>query len=271
MFNSTFSMNLERLLKVITKDLEIALNISEFVKLCDSNTINSQNTKGQTALHHAISIGNLKAAIALLNHKEINPNIADREGKTPLHYAVGKNYQNLVSKLIEKGADVNIADRNKITPLHIAATNDSAEIAEILLNNKANLNTQDKDGETPLYMAATFGNFKVGKILLDNGANPNICARSSSEPTALNILLDCFLDIRGKDIPKEIFKEFTLALLKHPKINLTEYSNKPPYELKYLEINLEDILKNKHAETSGNTDIHNFDVFELTGDIIISH
>lgn len=51
MFNSTFPMNLERLIKVITKDREIALNISEFVKFCDSNTINSQNTKGQTELY----------------------------------------------------------------------------------------------------------------------------------------------------------------------------------------------------------------------------
>ena len=80
-------------------------------------------------------------------------NIADKDGVTPLSYAIKEGYEDLTSTLLERGADVNIADKDGITPLLYAIKEGYQDLTSTLLKQGADLNIADKDGVTPLSYA----------------------------------------------------------------------------------------------------------------------
>jgi hypothetical protein len=85
--------------------------------------INVQNSRGSTALHLATA-SNRKTSNQLvmrLLNKGADPNISDDWGFTPLHYAVEKKDKDLVQMIIRAGVDVNLAMRFGYTALHRAA------------------------------------------------------------------------------------------------------------------------------------------------------
>lgn len=59
-----------------------------------------------TALAFAVSKGYSEIVNSLLDHKDIQVNLADKEGNTPLSYAIFKNRGSIVEILINRGADV---------------------------------------------------------------------------------------------------------------------------------------------------------------------
>ena len=82
-----------------------------------------------TALHLATRNCMENSVIYLLN-LGVNVNAKDKEGCTPLHYAVRKSQIRLIKKLIQRGADINIPDfKRKKTPVMLAKNN--KEILEI--------------------------------------------------------------------------------------------------------------------------------------------
>jgi len=103
-----------------------------------------------------------------------NPNIQDKDGYTPLHYAAWKGHLKVVELLLEHGANPNIQDKDGYTPLHYAAWKGHLKVVELLLEHGANPNIQKHDGETPLHLAVWEGHLKVVELLLEHGANPNI-------------------------------------------------------------------------------------------------
>jgi len=108
-----------------------------------------------------------------------DPNIKDKFGKTPLHYAVYNYDIFIVNELMKHGANVNNQDINGHTPLTDAIididdqrdTNNYC-IIMTLLENGANPHLKDNDGNTPFIKALHSGNtdiinlfIKYGKIL----------------------------------------------------------------------------------------------------------
>jgi hypothetical protein len=90
-----------------------------------------------------------------------------------------------IKKLLEEGADPNIRDRGGNTPLHFAASKGCAEVARLLLRHGADPNAQDKNGETPLHVAAYGGHVDVARLLLEHGADPSIRNRDGKTPLDL--------------------------------------------------------------------------------------
>ena len=68
---------------------------------------------------------------ALLN-KRADPNVAEPDGTTPLHWAVRNNDTALVERLIRAGADVKAANRYGISAIALACESGSAAIVEKL-------------------------------------------------------------------------------------------------------------------------------------------
>jgi hypothetical protein len=87
-----------------------------------------------------------------------------------------------VKRLLEEGTDPNIRDKDGNTPLHFAASKDCAEVARLLLRHGADPNAQDKNGDTPLHAAAYWGRVDVVKLLLERGADPTVKNRGGKTP-----------------------------------------------------------------------------------------
>ena len=87
----------------------------------------------------------------------------------------------VVKLLIEAGADVDAADREQRTPLHFAVCPGPRAVA-LLLDAGANPNLKDADGLTPLHECVNFSAAEVARQLLAAGADPS--ARDGDGKTA---------------------------------------------------------------------------------------
>lgn len=87
--------------------------------------INATNEHGNTELLRACMAnmrGNHTDTIIKLLHQGADPNIADREGYTPLHYAVMKGNLAVVNVLLQKGANRDaISLSSRSTPRNLSA------------------------------------------------------------------------------------------------------------------------------------------------------
>lgn len=97
-----------------------------------------------TPFYIAVKKANANIANFLL---EKGANINAKNGadveETPLHYAVRLKQADFIALLLKHKADPNIRDKNGKTPLHLAAINDDLQAAESLINAGARGNIHD--------------------------------------------------------------------------------------------------------------------------------
>jgi ankyrin repeat protein len=117
----------------------------------------------------AVKAGDSRAARAQLT-RGADPNIADADGSTALHWAVENDDAELTQALLAAGARAQLANRHGSAPLHLAATNGNATIVPRLISAGAEVNGATPGGETPLMMAARTGDPETVKALLTHGA-----------------------------------------------------------------------------------------------------
>jgi ankyrin repeat protein len=117
---------------------------------------------------------NSLAFFKYLENLGINPNITNKEGKTPLHnLAYGNKEVTTYNYFIDKGADVNQADEKGNTPLLNAAKRNSLEIIQLLASKTKNINHTNKNGKSVLTNALG-NNPKVVEFLLEKGADVSV-------------------------------------------------------------------------------------------------
>lgn len=109
-------------------------------------------------------------------------------GQTALHKAVmldkDATPSDFVLRLLNYGADPNIQDRDGKTPLHVAVKNDDYGSVFYLLRHEANLNTQDAQGWTPLHIAVIQNYYELAKYLLEKGADSTIKDNQGGLPSS---------------------------------------------------------------------------------------
>jgi uncharacterized protein len=113
------------------------------------------------------------SAVASLLKQKVDPNSAEADGTTSLHYAVRADDLDTTDKLLRAGADAKIRNRYGITPLHLACLNGNPEMIERLLKAGADANEVSTEGETALMTASRTGKLDAVKVLLAHGANVN--------------------------------------------------------------------------------------------------
>ena len=97
---------------------------------------------------------------------------------SPIHDAAANGYLAKVKSLLKASPKlINQIDKNGATPLHYAVARNHKALAEFLMVNKANVNARDKNGTTPLHIAAAQGNKKIASILISKGADINMIDR----------------------------------------------------------------------------------------------
>lgn len=100
----------------------------------------------------------------------------DRENRSLIHYAVLADNKEAVKLLLEHNVQVNVRDNRGWTPLHYAAQNYLTEIGRLLIKAGAIIDAKDDYGNTPLWRAvfASQGKGDFIHLLLENDADPNV-------------------------------------------------------------------------------------------------
>ena len=123
-------------------------------------------------LAEAAKSGDL-ALVQKLLHQHSDPNEAEADGTTPLHWAVQKDRADIVDALLSAGAKANVKNRYGMIPLGLAVVNGNAAITQRLLKSGADPLAKVPELGAPLMAAARTGNPDVLKALLAAGANAN--------------------------------------------------------------------------------------------------
>lgn len=139
----------------------------------DPNTVSE---KGETGLTQAFKLDSYRAAKGMIALPTTNVNLANAKGETPLMMAAIKGQVDLAKALIARGADVN---REGWTPLHYAVSAPSEDgsdlqMVALLLEQHAYIDAASPNGTTPLMMAAQYGTRSAVQLLIKEGADPRL-------------------------------------------------------------------------------------------------
>ena len=168
--HQSISLNLYDLSKEMIIIAKNNLSQEEFISF-----INSGTNKGQTPLHYASFVGNIKL-IKLLIQNGADISIKTNNNFNVLHLAVMGNKITSFYYFIKKyKIDINSKDSKDNTILHLATFFNSKKLFNFLLTvKKIKINSRNKDGFTPLHFAVINRNISMIKKLLMKGAKCNI-------------------------------------------------------------------------------------------------
>jgi hypothetical protein len=183
-------------------------NASE-VKSMLKNGINSNtvDANGIPMLVLAIREKSSNVIDVLLGDKNIDVDLSDKNGETPLMMASIDGNLTLVKTLVI-GHKAQL-DHIGWTPLHYACAKGQVEVAQFLISNGATVDSMSLGNTTPLMMAVQSGNERLVKLLLDKGADFQF--RNSQGLTAIDIA-----DIYSKPWISEGLRSRWLKLYKKP-------------------------------------------------------
>lgn len=132
----------------------------------DKNYINKYGFDEISLLFFAAKFNQIFLVKQLL-HDDININITDNLGATPLFLAVQQANIEIMNLLLQQPTvDVNLSSLSE-TPLFIAVKNDNLEAINLLLQHpNVDINITNKSKSTPLFEAVKNGNVEIVKLLL---------------------------------------------------------------------------------------------------------
>ena len=221
------------LTQFIIEQLKKGMGMSATQKL--ENFINEKNKEGITALHYAVSNGNLKM-FQLLKQNGANLDAVTNTGKNIMHIASGSNQPSMLIHLfLNEAQDISSVDENGSTPLHWACYYSAEESVNYLLSLKVDINAQDKEKFTPLHLSVSNNSLKIVRLLLQKGADKNIVnnynelpidiARKKNYTEIVNILTNkeynplCTLEMPIEYIkPNDIYKKIIIFMIVVPEI-----------------------------------------------------
>lgn len=116
--------------------------------IASGEPVDKRGRKGRTPLFIAVYQGQIAAADALLD-AGADPGAVEGNGKTPLMYAAGRGYFDLLKKMIAKKPNLNWQDKRGMTAAHAAAESGIVESVRLLRDAGADIKTiRDKKGRT---------------------------------------------------------------------------------------------------------------------------
>jgi hypothetical protein len=109
-------------------------------------------------------------SLKLLISKGANVNAVDREGSTPLMYAVRGDQIGAAKLLLSSGAHIGAKDRQGRTALHFAALRGSAAMTKFLIARGASGSAKDQFGDTPLHLCAKYSGDVATEMVLSKSS-----------------------------------------------------------------------------------------------------
>uniref|UniRef100_A0A671QDT4 Histone-lysine N-methyltransferase EHMT2-like n=1 Tax=Sinocyclocheilus anshuiensis TaxID=1608454 RepID=A0A671QDT4_9TELE len=163
----------------------IVNNHVEVVKYLIQSGACVYHADGSTGLHHAAKRGNLEVLMLLLSTGQVDLNVQDSGGWTPIIWAAEHRHIDVIRALLNRGADVTLRDKEMNVCLHWASFAGSAEIAELVLNAGCPLSSVNLHGDTPLHIAAREGYTDCVTLFLSRGADIDIMNKEGDTPLSL--------------------------------------------------------------------------------------
>lgn len=131
--------------------------------------INRQNADGYTAVGIAVTLKYYGIVSALLEHPDVDVNLPNVEGASPLLIAVKNQDLSLVRKLRRAGASLTVRDIDNKTPLAITVSNGDFECFRYLVKHGASLNDKiGSFGDSILILACKKGHMAMVEMILEN-------------------------------------------------------------------------------------------------------
>ncbi|XP_033627890.1 rabankyrin-5-like [Asterias rubens] len=163
---------------VISDMMEVAVKL-----LQHGSNPDQQDTRGNSALHRAVSSRNTEVFDLLLSQKSLNLDLQNAEGDSGLWLALdptlrasGFGEDSMAAKLIRRGCSadsVNLHTGDSLLHRVCKSGLTNEDAALFLATKGASTNLANFKGETPLHAAAVNGLAKLVALLLQKGANPN--------------------------------------------------------------------------------------------------
>jgi ankyrin repeat protein len=137
----------------------------------DVNFKGPRGSMGSTALHAAVSSGDIEIVHYILSLSNVLPDQRNRYSQSPLHIAAEANSEEVVKLLLATGkVDPDAKDNFHRTPLSRAAGKGAEAVVKLLLaTGKVDPEAKEIHGQTPLNRAAEKGAEAVVKLLLATG------------------------------------------------------------------------------------------------------
>jgi len=188
--------------------LLLSADASTIIQHIRDRITSQENPNGISTLHEAASMAEfVKAIEPIITQEKEDPNVRDRNGLTPLYYAVEKQVSCCVERLL-KFADPSIHYPMKFdqTVLHLAVTLPSAKIVDLLIHAKGtDINALTSKKNTPLLTSLIMKQPAHALALIEAGADVSIPNTQGNTPLHIAIKInsvDCVraLLLHGADI-----------------------------------------------------------------------
>ncbi|MFH4973669.1 hypothetical protein AB6A40_000378 [Gnathostoma spinigerum] len=139
--------------------------IQMIIESSDRSIIDAVDRNGDTPLFYAVTLGHYECARLLLMNKA-DPNHQDYRLRSPSHCAAAKGQLRMLKMLKQFGASLEIQNHRGDIPLHEAVQSGSKDTIEWLLAmHPTSVNSSNHEGRTSLHLAAASGNLEVVVLL----------------------------------------------------------------------------------------------------------
>ena len=169
------------------QDINIACKkgkLSNVQWLIEKQNVNKNipDFNGDTPIHYASKNGHLRIVQYLIERQNVDIDIKGFWGKTPLHCASQKGHLQIVEYLLSKGANIEAKDIFEKTPLHYCCEKEHLQIVEYLISKGANIEAKSHSGCTPLHFASSIRHADIFKYLISKGANKYALNKDGKRP-----------------------------------------------------------------------------------------
>ncbi|XP_059652018.1 E3 ubiquitin-protein ligase KEG isoform X2 [Cornus florida] len=150
--------------------------------------LEAQNADGQTALHLACRRGSVELVEVILEYKEANVDVLDKDGDPPLVFALAAGSPECVRALIKRRANVRSRLREGFGPsvAHVCAYHGQPDCMRELLLAGADPNAVDDEGESVLHRAVTKKYTDCALVILEHGGCKSMAILNSKNLTPLH-------------------------------------------------------------------------------------